>query len=380
MTGIPIYDQSQINQASATPIIPAHGYTSDGQTVSSGPGTPRMAVSINGTTIPNAVISLDVTNNNYFSPDTFRADLALAFLSSSQRTEVIDGVAPLIGLMVGTSDTMTTLIVGKADTSEYDPVNNTAHVSGRDLSAYFIDTKTEEKFQNQTSSEIVTTLASRAGLTPNVTATSTPVGRYYEIDHARLTNDISEWTLLNYLAQEEGFDIFVTGTTLNFQPSAQGSAAGYTIQYTPPSAAEIQSGNFISLSCSRSQTLAKGTVVKVVSWNSKQQTAFTATAKRGTAAGAQVYTFKMPGLDQGQAQTIANNKLDEITKHERKIDVTMPGELVLQPRQLVALAGTGTGYDQNYYIDEINRRVSLEEGFMQTIRMKNHSPDSTVSV
>jgi hypothetical protein len=46
------------------------------------------------------------------------------------------------------------------------------------------------------------------------------VGRYYEIDHARLTNDISQWTLLNYLAQEEGFDLNVTGSTLNFQPSA----------------------------------------------------------------------------------------------------------------------------------------------------------------
>jgi phage protein D len=344
---------------------------------SSTPNLPRMAVSINGTIVQDCILSLDVTNNNYFSPDTFRAELALGRLPAQFNAAFWSDTQAQIGLMVGMSPTLTTLIVGNADEIELDLPNGTVSVSGRDLSAYFIDNKSEEKFQNQTSSEIVATLAARAGLTANVTATSAPVGRYY---------DISEWTLLNYLAQEEGFDIYVTGTTLNFQPSAQGSAPAYTLTYTPPSQGQLQAGNFIDLKCRRSQTLAKGTVVKVISWNAKQQTAFTATAKRvGSGAGsvaagtAQLYTFKMPGLDQGQAQLIANAKLDEITKHERKIDVTLPGELLLQPRQLVAVTGTGTSFDQSYFIDEINRRVSLEEGFMETIRMKNHSPESTVS-
>jgi hypothetical protein len=41
---------------------------------------PELTATINGITVADCLISLDVTNNNYFSPDTFRAEFALGRL------------------------------------------------------------------------------------------------------------------------------------------------------------------------------------------------------------------------------------------------------------------------------------------------------------
>ena len=38
----------------------------------------------------------------------------------------------------------------------------------------------------------------------------------------------------------------------------------------------------------------------------------------------------------------------------------MPGELALSPRNMITLEGTGTDFDQTYYIDVIERRMQHE--------------------
>jgi len=49
----------------------------------------------------------------------------------------------------------------------------------------------------------------------------------------------------------------------------------------------------------------------------------------------------------------------------------MPGELSLMPRQQIMLVGTGTAFDQVYWIDEITRRLDVQGGFTQTVRARN---------
>ena len=347
---------------------------------------PLASVTVNGTTVSNAVQDFDTHNNNYFTADTFRLRLALNALPSQLGAAFWADTQAQIGISVDVGSGPQQLILGNADTIDIDLPNGMVELGGRDLTASLIDTKTAAKYQNQTSSQIAAQIAASAGLQANITATSTPAGRYYEIDHARLTSDVSQWTLLNYLAQEEGFDVYVSGNTLNFVPSQQNTAAAYTLTYQQPTAQQIRTGNFIKLGLRRSQTLARDVVVKVVSWNVKQATAFTATAKRSGTSGsatadtAQIYTYKVPGLTQDQAQRFANARLQEISLHERVVDAVIPGETGLTPRQLVSLSGTGTSFDQSYYIDSIDRSYSMDESFIQTIKMKNHSPESTVSV
>ena len=52
----------------------------------------------------------------------------------------------------------------------------------------------------------------------------------------------------------------------------------------------------------------------------------------------------------------------------------MPGELTLSPRSMLTLSGTGTAFDQSYFIDTIERVLNFETGFTQHIRAKNSSP------
>ena len=52
----------------------------------------------------------------------------------------------------------------------------------------------------------------------------------------------------------------------------------------------------------------------------------------------------------------------------------MPGELALTPRSMITLEGTGTEFDQAYYIDVIERRLRRDGGLTEHILAKNTSP------
>ncbi len=52
----------------------------------------------------------------------------------------------------------------------------------------------------------------------------------------------------------------------------------------------------------------------------------------------------------------------------------MPGELLLTPRSMIMLEGTGSDFDQAYFVDVIERRLHQTGGFTQHIRAKNTSP------
>ncbi len=254
----------------------------------------------------------------------------------------------------------TSLIQGMVDSLAIDPLSGTVRLEGRDLTAALIETRTQETFSNRTASEIATILAERHGLTPAVTTTSTPVGRYYQNEHDRITLDqfshaTTEWDLLVFLARQEGFGVFVQGTTLYFQPPAPGQ--------TP--AMQVAPTDLMDLHLRRSLTLARDIEVTVKSWNSRQRSAFTQTARAsgqqvsgaqaGPATPPQRYVLVRPNLTPNQALQLAQNRLAELTQHERVIDLLLPGELTLTPRSRLLLTGTGTGFDQTYYIDMIER-------------------------
>jgi hypothetical protein len=269
----------------------------------------------------------------------------------------------------------------------------------RDLSARFIENKTQEAFINQTSSQVAETLAARRlpEGTPQITPTTTLVGRYYEADHVagsldQFARTTTEWDILIYLAQREGFDVFVEGTTLHFQPTTPPNTAPYIIRWQPPS--PIPRLNVVSLRCERSDTIAKDLQVQVRSWNSQAGRGFTKTAraagtKRPSASGSsafgkgtvtQNYAIVKPNLSEDQAQQLANQMAIDLTRHERVCEVEMHGDLTLTPRHLVRLEGTSSSWDQLYLISEIRRSLSFHDGFRQSLRLTNSSPRSMVQL
>jgi phage protein D len=324
--------------------------------------------------------SATCTVNNYYHPDTF----SLEFAASAGSPGWWDVEPPFVldtRFSIDDGKSWTPVIIGEVDHLTFSPDTGILHMEGRDLSARMMEAKTQETFLNQTSSEVAATFAGRHGFGTNIAPTTTLVGRYYEADHVKVTlaqssKTTTEWDMLVWLAQREQFDVYMTGTTLNFQPVTPPNANPYALVWTPPN--PIPRFNATNLRLERSLTLAKDVQVSVTSWVSRQGRAFSKTSvhagtksKGGTP---QKYIFVIPNLDEATAQARANQLAIDITKRERVFDVPMPGELILTPRNMVALSGTKSSFDQTYFIDSITRSLSFDDGFKQSVRVKNSSP------
>jgi hypothetical protein len=198
-----------------------------------------------------------------------------------------------------------------------------------------------------------------------VTATTAPVGRYWELEHDSLTLNAAgrattEWDLLVTLAKREGFDLWVSATTLNLLAPDPSAAP-----------AVVPMASVVSLRLSRELTFAGDIVVTVKSWHSRAGSTCVQTARtqRG-AATFREYVYVVPNLTADVAQTYAQNVLTQLTEHELVASVEMPGELTLAPRMQMLLQGTGTIFDTTLRIDEIERRLHATRGFSQRLRAR----------
>ncbi len=327
------------------------------------------------------ILSASVHRNNYFASDSFSVVFPLVdgMLSWAQ-TDLLEidlKIAPDVGYA-------RSIITGLADEVALDFTNSTLTIRGRDYTAQFIETKTAEKFQNLTSSQVVSVLAARHGLNAEVTATTTPTGKYYDVDHAVVTNEVSEWTLLTHLAEREGFDIFFDGKTLYFQPVADPSVdTPYDIFCITSGDAPVS--NVERLALHRNLTLARDVIVKVISWNHEMKLPITVIRRAQKVKGGTVgssppttYVFREAGLTQSQAEAFAETKLVELTQHERRLEFDIPGDLTLTPRSLIRLSGTQTDFDQNYFVSQINISLNAQRGFTMRVSAKNASPHKVV--
>ncbi|WP_020472358.1 phage late control D family protein [Zavarzinella formosa] len=347
---------------------------------------PRCAVTVNGVTL-SGVVEAEVTNASHFTADTFRVVCSASGLQPAFGPAYWAlSVGDLIGVSVGFADAAPVqLILGQVDDAQYDPISRTLTLSGRDLSAPLIDAKTAEKFVNLTSSQIAEQLARRHGLEPVVEATSARAGSYYEIDNVVLTQEQTEWDLLVYLAGREGFDCWVSGNRLFFQPSPAAASVPYKL--VCQASENGLNSSALDIKLSRSQTLARDVIVKVQSWNQKQQRSFVVTYKvtqafksQRSGGKSQTYSFTVPNLDRDQALKLAKAKAEDITRHERVLTASLPGDNLLTTRSMVQLVGTNTAWDQNYYPDTVTRTLSVGGGYRMELRAKNHSTQSTVTL
>jgi hypothetical protein len=145
--------------------------------------------------------------------------------------------------------------------------------------------------------------------------------------------------------------------------------------------------NATRIKVSRSQTLAKDIIVIVQSWNQKQQRSFkvqyhVSQAFKSARSGgkAQIYSYVVPNLTRDQAMALAKSTAQDITRHEKVLTATLPGDNQLTTRCMVQLSGSGTAWDQNYYPDTVTRRLSFNGGYEMELRAKNHSTQSTVAI
>jgi phage protein D len=350
---------------------------------------PRLRVSLGGVALPRP-IEATVTQTNMWTASRWSVSAALQDADAMNAAWFASqaDIRVEIDVSVDGGQNFLSLLSGITDSIEIAPDYNSVVMQGRDLAALLIDNKTADAYQNQTASEIATILAQRAGLgTSHIVATTTPVGQYYGSNHVKmnmgdLSHAVTQWDLLIWLAQQEGFDVFVQGQDLYFQPAQ--SSGGPAWQVIWQRVGGVATSNVLNLNMSRSLTLAKGVKVTVKSWNSttrKMVTAIATSPAPGKVSGEpQSYVFYKPNLDPAAAQSYATQQLASITRHERVITFECAGELALTPRSTLQLSGTGTSFDQAYYPDEIVRSISFDGAFSQQVTAKNHSASEQVAL
>lgn len=277
--------------------------------------------------------------------------------------------------------------IGDVADIHIDLPNGTVEVTGRDLAGRLIDGRTRETFANQSSSEIATTIAGRFGLAADVNATTRLAGSYYQLEHDKLTSDsfsrtTTYWDLLSFLARQEGFDLWVDGRTLHFKKAVEiASVQSVPLVWSPASGdVAYPSVPVADIQMRRSCTIGQGIKVVVKIWSSKAKTSSEISYPTSGSKDSQEYVYVRPGWSPERALQFAQSEYADILRHERTVDISMPGELGLTARSIVSLAGTGTSFDTSYFVDELTREFSLDGGFIQHVVLKNHPVQSDAEV
>ncbi len=268
------------------------------------------------------------------------------------------------------------MMSGRVDRLSLDPARGTMTLEGRDYAARLLDLPVTESFLNCTSSEVARQLADRCGLSASIDQTSSMVGQYYQIEHARtalsrFSRFGTAWDLLSSLAQLEQCDLWVQGSTLYFQPVSQADGVVRNIDFRPADQNNASpSLNVSRLSVRRSLALAGGVPVSVSSWNSRQRKRVVAQSANASATATAPINVVRPNLLPDTAQMLADGFYSQTSGHERTLSATMPGDLVLSPRDALLVTGIGASWDGNYRVDSVNREMSLSGGFVQHFTAK----------
>lgn len=348
-------------------------------------------VRLNGVDVP--FVSADIDSNNFYSADTFTAVFALSAMPAdagtlawwSAQVEIEFEVS--IGLVDQNSTRWSKIVVGGVDRWSFHPARFEVSIEGRDYTAKFIDTKTSEKFSNYTTSQVAELLAARRGLKAVVTKTTTSVGGITKYDHTHVNDERSEWDLLSYFAGIDGFQVYVTGNELHYEPALDPEKVDqYLIRWVAPGLAAYPIANVSDdLNFERDLTIAKGVTVQVKSW--KGGKAFTESYPTSTVRGIkpgnstpkrQVYSVVRSGLDRQAAQQLAQKLHKQITDHEMRMSGSLPGDNLLTPKTIIRVEGTQSAFDQLYYAESVRRSISFESGYTMSFTAKNHNPNSMV--
>ncbi|WP_428486733.1 hypothetical protein [Rhodopila sp.] len=330
-----------------------------------------LQVSIDGTTIAG-VLQAAITTNNYYSSGSFSLTLAIgpSPLKSTAWWSELGAALVNISYIDEKLDDLSEVITGRIDTVVLNPVYRTVSVEGRDLSAGLIDSYVQQDFVNQTASEILSTLAGRCGLAVEVSPTPGNVGRFFGDGYTKLSlgqfSDLrSNWDLVVQLARAKNYDVFVEGTTLNFQPAGEASLM----------AIPISAGDVTAMRLERNLTVDSSNRVTVQSWNSQQMSAYNSGGSTPSAVlpdsygtWGTGYLFSKSNLTSLQTDMYANQYASEVSRLQTVLHMNMPWSLEISPRSVVLLQDTDSSFDGLYQVDCVERHYSSSSGSSQTIR------------
>lgn len=380
---------------------------------------PRGVLKINGAMCQ--FIRCTVENKSHFAADSWIAEIepfdhpqgfGWDFWDQADPDTTVEILYGLLGYaedVYAPPSNLTSLIFGQVDDVEIDPARSKLVLTGRDLTARLIDRKTSNKWPDKTASQIVSDLATEVGLTPVITDTKTPAGTYYANSYVKLQKDLPMWDLVTFLAQQEGFQARVKGQSLIFGEPPDDDPDPVQI-VCQRAGSGLDYLTVTDLKLHRSLTLANDISITVLSHGTKKNQTIKAVASRsgirggttsrnpggkretslpsGTGSkkgadstlrpsqGGQNYRISRPNLTQDQANQLAQNMLDNISKWERTFEAQSEGDETIDIDRMARISGTLTTWDGKYFLTHVRHEMSIESGYSLNYGGKNHPTDS----
>ncbi|KAA0685996.1 hypothetical protein DTW90_34485 [Neorhizobium sp. P12A] len=334
---------------------------------------PRAFIIVNGTSLNCE--TCDVNLSKTHKSDTFHCEIPFGALPPEMDENwwsVQGDISVQVQFQIDAISGPVQMFDGKVDQVGHDFYNRILTVQGRDKAAALIDSKSTEKFNNEPPDQVVKTIAGRHSIQVDADAVSAKAGKTFQIDYAKLTHRLSEWTVITKLADHFGMTAYMTGGILYFKPMDE-ELPVLDVTYVPPTDATYAQGNFMSLKTSRNVILGRPVHVKVQSWNHKEGKAYETEKTEPGAGDPLQYTYIEPGLTGDQVEKLAEKRLSENTSHELNFSLEMPGDPTVTPRFLMQLSGTGTAYDQQHDIQTVEHRMAQGDGYRMTISAKSKS-------
>ena len=303
-----------------------------------------------------------------------RCDAALSIVGDPLGGDwVLTATGPLVFQLFyydGLSGAEALMFDGLVDQISLDRYRKIVSIEVRDYSGLLMNDVFQGAFVNQTSSEVASSVANRYQFAAVIAPTERLVGAYYSENHSKLVLDryascTNEWSLLNSLAALEQFEFYLTGKTLVFSPLSVLSPGCVSIDTTQLLGFRIRQSLF--------PYNVSGVVVK--SWNSWDGKAYVASASQSANGGAATAVAQTDGavvllrsnLSDAGVETMAQNLNGALSQNAMVVDISMPGETLLRPRDTITVIGDGLGFNIPYSVKSIRRRFSPTEGFTQRV-------------
>ncbi|KAB8122519.1 hypothetical protein D3W54_15180 [Komagataeibacter medellinensis] len=359
---------------------------------------PRARLLVNGVEqAQTGLESFTLERTRYRRADTLEMTLALdrTQQATSLWFDVADtaggGVPPDIDIQLQMLDAAqdgaqwTTMFQGIVDHVEWSPAETSVHVQCRDYLARLLDMRVLDGWMNMTGGDVVRAMITAAGLIPDVHMDDGMVGQFWQVEHKRMAAAShgrfqTAFDLASTLATQAGCDLYATGRTVTCAPPATASTANtHGLGYADTSSTAPLAIGANALRLSRDYQIARGIVVHVMSWDSRQRTkvdyyySATGGSVRPPGGGGSVHSFSLPGARLDDLQRYARQKYNQIVAHEHTITAQIPGRITLAPRQFMQVSGTGTTWDGTLAVDSVASRFSWQGGFSQQVTLRHRN-------
>lgn len=298
------------------------------------------------------------------SPGPLSAVIALATGSPPGTVSAQIGIG-----LSGFSPGSRTMLVGIVDRATVDITHGLLELEGRDLVARLLGTAVTRNFVNQTASDIVATVANDAGLAASIVPTTSIIGQYYQVEHARSALALhsrysNAWELVSHLASLEQFDCWMDATTLHFEPPAGVGTNVWNVDVRA-----VRQGGASAFPAERLRFDCNLDIgvrpVLVRSWNNREAVAIERTFPDAGVGSDEPSVFVIPNLTSETALARAVSLYREISRHRYVISGDMPGDLVLAPRDRLLVSASGVGLDGAYTVDTVIRHID-RRGYRQS--------------